>query len=102
MFGSFSHYAAGFGTGRSPTGQSVVDAWNKAAQQKDAAAQAAQFAEDAVRVTPEGLTVCGLLALKPGFGSRAGSAKCAIMGPLRGLKRIEAGTNDRRQQEETE
>ena len=36
-------------------GQSVLDAWNKTAQQKDAAAHAALFTEDAVQVTPEGL-----------------------------------------------
>jgi uncharacterized protein (TIGR02246 family) len=36
-------------------GQGVLDAWNMAAKQKDAAAQAALYAEDAVRVTPEGL-----------------------------------------------
>ncbi len=36
-------------------GQSVLDAWNKAALQKDAVANAALFTEDAVRVTPNGL-----------------------------------------------
>jgi len=36
-------------------GQSILDAWNKTAQQKDAAAHAALFTEDAVQVTPRGL-----------------------------------------------
>ena len=36
-------------------GQSVLDAWNKTEQQKDAAAHAALFTEDAVQVTSQGL-----------------------------------------------
>ena len=44
-------------------GQSVLDAWNKTAQQKDAAAHAALFTEDAVQVTPQGL-VSGRAAIE--------------------------------------
>jgi uncharacterized protein (TIGR02246 family) len=36
-------------------GQSVLDAWNKTMQQKDAAAHAVLFTEGAVQVTPHGL-----------------------------------------------
>jgi len=36
-------------------GQSVLDAWNNASQQKDAARLAALYTEDAVHVTPHGL-----------------------------------------------
>jgi uncharacterized protein (TIGR02246 family) len=44
-------------------GQSVLDAWNKTMQQKDAAAHAALFTEDAVQVTPQGL-VSGRAAIE--------------------------------------
>ena len=36
-------------------GQSVLDAWNKATQQKDVVGRSALYAEDAIKVTPEGL-----------------------------------------------
>jgi uncharacterized protein (TIGR02246 family) len=36
-------------------GQNLLDAWNRTAQQKDAAAHAALYTEDAVQVTPQGL-----------------------------------------------
>jgi ketosteroid isomerase-like protein len=44
-------------------GQNVLDAWNKTMQQKDAAAHAALFTEDAVQVTPQGL-VSGRVAIE--------------------------------------
>ena len=43
--------------------ESVLDAWNKTVQQKDAAAHAALFTEDAVQVTPRGL-VSGRAAIE--------------------------------------
>lgn len=36
-------------------GQSILDAWNKTSQQRDAAGQAALFTEDATRVSPQGI-----------------------------------------------